>query len=717
MINVVPTLERIARFFRLPQVIYDPVTEVAREGPHTWPRLYFANFIMMCASLVATWQVTHQPWLAAEMALVLICAGPTAYRLHYRDTSRLLVNWLSFTSALIIGIVQWKVVWPLTGGLLAAEDFDVVAFLVITFMWITAFRAFSVRTVTDLVQTILPCGSIMLLVLLLKPNPATLGCLALVMLSTLALLAGEYRVQSVRVMQPVSRVTRSRNLRRTGAFYSWPTLYGLVLLVAVGTAYVAARAELSGGWGDVVRYALARQIYRFFAPREIAAIADNTVVLARLSSWPNRDLPVFKVFTKTPGNYRVTCYHKYDGVRWERGRLRATKAPYKALQYRVPLAECGAAMAGSTRVEQRITAVRYIMYSLPSLYAAVRVQGQLGKVRYDRDRVLFTSNWVRPGDSYDLVSFVPPVVAMKRPGAEVPPEDLARDLQLPDTLPQRVRDLAQQLTAAEKTPFDKARAIEQHLMWGYKYTLEAPSSWPNDFVDHFLFVSKRGFCHHFAGSMVIMCRSLGMPARLVSGYLRGDEDKDTPDLFTVREKDAHVWPEVYFAGAGWVPFEPTPAAEEERRPLADAWEAVSKSVVSGWQKTWGFLQTSWPSALAGLVALSLLAVVGRHLHAKRLPRGFRQRPELARVVRAYLRLRRALGDHGAPVGQHLAPREVLAGLPPHLAPVAAEAERLTAHYTALRFGRGDVQDTDVVEAEALLAAFRKRLREVKTPRR
>lgn len=715
--SLVHALERTAAFFRLPYAPYDPGAEVAREGTGNWPRLLAATWVMMAAALAATWGVSSQRWLMAEMAVILLVSLPVAHRLHYRDTSRLLVNWLSFSSALVLGVVQLRFVWPLYGGIIAAENFDAMAFLVICFMWITVFRAFALRTVTDLVQTILPCGSIMLLVLLLRPVPLVLVCTALVVLCTLYLLAFEHRLVLAQVLHPVAQITRTRSAGQTGALYSWPTLYALVLLTSVVVAWMAARTELSGGWGDVVRGALARQVYQFMQPREVAAMVDNTVVLSRLTSWPNRDTPVFTVRTEQPGNWRTHTYHTYTGTRWERGLMRLRKAQRTDGKFVIPLDGSGAARQGSTLVEQEITARKYILGNLPVLFCPEAVEVASAMTRYDRDRCLHITKWVRPGDSYRVVSLVPPVVALPRAGVQVPEDELAVDLQLPPELPQRVRDLAREVSAQSTNAFDRARDIEQYLQWNYEYTREADSNWSEDFVDHFLFVSRRGFCHHFAGAMVVMCRSLGLPARLVGGYLEGEQSPDDEDVYIVRERDAHVWPEVYFRGAGWVVFEPTPPEPEVRRPLAEAWESMSGAVVTGATTTWQALRAAWPVTVTLVVALSLLLAAWRLHRAHRLPHGFRDKPELGRVVRAYLRMRQALGRHGAEIHPHLGPREVLARLPGNLTPVRGAAEMLTTRYLVLRFGPETPGPEAVRELETLQLAVCRRLRHLRRQQR
>jgi hypothetical protein len=77
-----------------------------------------------------------------------------------------------------------------------------------------------------------------------------------------------------------------------------------------------------------------------------------------------------------------------------------------------------------------------------------------------------------------------------------------------------------------------------------------------DAVDQFLFVDQRGFCEQIGTSLVVMLRSLGIPARLAVGYAAGERNPFT-GLYEVRAKDAHAWAEVYFPGVGWQAFDPT----------------------------------------------------------------------------------------------------------------------------------------------------------------
>lgn len=152
-------------------------------------------------------------------------------------------------------------------------------------------------------------------------------------------------------------------------------------------------------------------------------------------------------------------------------------------------------------------------------------------------------------------------------GSAAPPSDPSqRYLQLPDSLPERVRTLAQQIVAdvPADNAYRKAAAIESYLKSRYTYTLdtELPPSGA-DFVDHFLFEAEAGYCDHFSTAMVVLLRAVGVEARWAKGYAPGTPDPERPNTYVVRQSDAHSWVEVRFDGIGWAPFEPTPAAFAE----------------------------------------------------------------------------------------------------------------------------------------------------------
>ncbi|MFQ3631141.1 transglutaminase domain-containing protein [Roseiflexus sp.] len=157
-------------------------------------------------------------------------------------------------------------------------------------------------------------------------------------------------------------------------------------------------------------------------------------------------------------------------------------------------------------------------------------------------------------------------------------------LQLPDTLPPRVRELAASIVrdAGAVTPYDKALAIQEYLRTlTYNDQRPVPPD-DRDWVDWFLFDAPGGYCDDFTSAMVVLLRAEGVPARWVHGYAGGELDPDRR-VYLVRENVAHSWPEVYFPGYGWQRFEPTPApyASVPVRPAFPPADDVERPEITG----------------------------------------------------------------------------------------------------------------------------------------
>ncbi|MEK8199823.1 DUF4129 domain-containing transglutaminase family protein [Lysinibacillus sp. FSL M8-0134] len=137
-----------------------------------------------------------------------------------------------------------------------------------------------------------------------------------------------------------------------------------------------------------------------------------------------------------------------------------------------------------------------------------------------------------------------------------------RFLQLPNQLPQRVRDLASEITQGKASVYDQIKAVESYFRTnGFRYDKKeaAIPAENQDYVDQFLFDTKVGYCDNFSTSMVVLLRSVGIPARWVKGFAPGTAGPMTDGLreYQVTNDNAHSWVEAYIPGAGWMEFEPT----------------------------------------------------------------------------------------------------------------------------------------------------------------
>jgi transglutaminase-like putative cysteine protease len=186
-----------------------------------------------------------------------------------------------------------------------------------------------------------------------------------------------------------------------------------------------------------------------------------------------------------------------------------------------------------------------------------------------------------PGETYQVDSLLsnPNIRQLREAGADYPEWVTEKYLQLPENFSPRIRELAAEITANTETPYDKAGAITRYLRENIKYSATIPQLPRNqDPLEWVLFEYKKGYCVYYATSEVLMLRSLGIPARMAVGFTQGQAISDrrnpareedlTPNMYTVRQKNAHAWPEVYFPGIGWVEFEPTGNQDPLNRPVA-----------------------------------------------------------------------------------------------------------------------------------------------------
>lgn len=221
--------------------------------------------------------------------------------------------------------------------------------------------------------------------------------------------------------------------------------------------------------------------------------------------------------------------------------------------------------------------------------------------------------------TYSVISEVPDFSAVKL--REIDWEQLRQNpvaaayYQVPETLPPRVETLAREITAKTQNPYDAVKALELYLKSHFPYNLdilEFPED--RDTVDYFLFEQKAGYCEHFASSLAVMARSLGVATRFVTGYTSGSYNPMT-GYFDVHGSDAHGWVEAYFPHHGWVPFDATPGymanlQEHQINQGVNAgqfWTYFARFVPASWK---AFVTAAWQKSLQMLLkGFGLVSVV------------------------------------------------------------------------------------------------------------
>lgn len=163
-------------------------------------------------------------------------------------------------------------------------------------------------------------------------------------------------------------------------------------------------------------------------------------------------------------------------------------------------------------------------------------------------------------DSYTITSAIVQAspAELAQAGQEYPGYITDAYRQLPP-ISNRVRQLARNITASGPDPYSKVIKVIEFLK-RYRYLFEGTAP-PNgaDAVDDFLFVQQTGNCTNFASAAIVLLRSVGVPARMAAGYLSTEWNPSTYQA-VIRARGYHAWPEIYFPGYGWVPFEATPSS-------------------------------------------------------------------------------------------------------------------------------------------------------------
>jgi len=139
------------------------------------------------------------------------------------------------------------------------------------------------------------------------------------------------------------------------------------------------------------------------------------------------------------------------------------------------------------------------------------------------------------------------------------PAAVASDLAVPAAY-QRLAPLARQIAGGRASGYSRVVALQQWFRQpgNFTYSLAAPRSTGAAALVTFLTRTRRGYCQQFAFGMAVLARLLGIPSRVVVGYTQGTRQGN--GTWLVRTNDAHAWPEMYFPGAGWLRFEPTPSS-------------------------------------------------------------------------------------------------------------------------------------------------------------
>ncbi|MEU2153694.1 DUF3488 and transglutaminase-like domain-containing protein [Streptomyces sp. NPDC019396] len=258
----------------------------------------------------------------------------------------------------------------------------------------------------------------------------------------------------------------------------------------------------------------------------------------------------------TNGMYlRLLALNQFDGDSWKFSQRSVTDIPGE-----LPRPEGLSDSVATTEVRTSISvAGSYQQGWLPMPYPATKVEVG-GKWRFDpaRRTIIGDHGQTTSGLQYNVTSLqVKPTREQLAEAPRAPAELLKEYTQVPAQLPADVRETAVQVTKGATSDYERAVKLQDWFAskGGFTYSTRVQSGGGAEGISRFL-KSKEGFCVHFSFSMAAMARTLGIPARVAVGFTPGSPVAD--GAVSVTNRDAHAWPELYFEGAGWTRFEPTP---------------------------------------------------------------------------------------------------------------------------------------------------------------
>lgn len=311
----------------------------------------------------------------------------------------------------------------------------------------------------------------------------------------------------------------------------------------------------------------------------------------------NDTTPVMRVKADLPYLMRGNVYDEYTGSGWSAADLAAygwnagDQAAEKAFGRYLPAGGAEAMWLYQSVFPKRDAEVTMLRRN-STLFAFGLLQDlelrDGGSPFYNERGEIFADSVLYPNDSYYFTALVNQRLGDNAENFDLLATQLTQSIVYGDPyykeisqvytalpqLPARVRAAAREAAGEEESPYLQATRLMDYLKNGeFRYTL-TPGSVPKDrdFVDYFL-ETKQGYCTYFASAMTVMARSLGIPARLVSGY--GLQYRDGDGSWVALQKNAHAWVECYFYGIGWITFDPTagvpygdPAGEPLPGPVA-----------------------------------------------------------------------------------------------------------------------------------------------------
>ncbi len=332
---------------------------------------------------------------------------------------------------------------------------------------------------------------------------------------------------------------------------------------------------------------------------------------------------VMRVRSQAPGFLRVLAFDQYTGQGWEISRQDEnevevltrprysyqTYLPPTAFKARFPNSE-----GRSQEVVQTYTVINTLPNLIPALYQARQLYFPTREIAIDAEGSLRSPLPLTDGLTFTVISEVPyrDRTPLRQASTEYDDEIVETYLQLPEAIQASVQQQTEAVLARSPEPltdpYEKALFLAQALKQNYTLQEELPFfETDEDLVEAFLFRYGGGYPDHFATVMTVMLRSIGIPARLATGFSLGRFNAFT-GYYVVNNTDAHAITEVYFPGYGWFAFDPIPGHEIIPPSIRDS--QTFSVLRQFWNWVAGWLPTPVSGWLSGLFASVLKVLAG-----------------------------------------------------------------------------------------------------------
>jgi len=537
------------------------------------------------------------------------------------------------------------------------------------------------------------------------------------------------------------QLSKSRRPITTISFSAFPWISAVALcsfVITILIFFILPRLSLS-----VTGQKRWRNSYTGFSEivdlRHSAPLQLNDRVVMRV------ELPQFSQPPSFPLYWRGMTFSLWNGHAWSKG------SPYKKIGKK-GLRKWLFLHPGRTKrdgIYQRIMIEPMNTDVLFCLHPSLEIRGHFSYLNIDEGGGIHLPSPPLGRYHYEVYS------ALKRGDKGDPEVSGKKDdlfLQLPEGS-EYIVSLAHDIAKGEKTHLQKIHRVNSYLQKNYKYSLNPKRNDTFSPLEDFLLHSREGYCEHFATAAALLLRGLGIPTRLVCGFVQG-EWNSLGKYYMVRQRDAHAWMEAYLPGSGWLSFDPTPAGNWNTPPLFIVtlnkyldflrlkWHryiiqysrddqirilfAFYKEVrtLNFFQETF-FLQStrdkkpfSQPSYLLviGVASLLVILLVFRVFKKRRKVKGSTLISKSLPETSFYLKVLKALSKKKIPKRTSETPAEYAQRVGKQWNILYPMLERITNLYYKVRFGEIPLTNQEKEEISGIIASIQERLRHLSPSR-